>query len=62
MFGLWPAQAPAFAHPANLRGLNARFTDNMDDNAPQEKSPPADLNKLDLSQLSGFSLDRKTHV
>ena len=27
----------------------------MDDNAPQEKSPPADLNKLDLSQLSGFS-------
>ena len=27
----------------------------MDDNAPQEKSPPADLNKIDLSQLSGFS-------
>jgi len=55
VFGLWPAQALAYAHQANLRGLNARFTDNMDDNAPQEKSPPADLNKLDLSQLSGFS-------
>jgi hypothetical protein len=27
----------------------------MDDHAPQEKSPPADLNKIDLSQLSGFS-------
>lgn len=27
----------------------------MDDNAPQEKSPPADLNKIDLSQLNGFS-------
>jgi hypothetical protein len=27
----------------------------MDDNAPQEKSLPADLNKIDLSQLSGFS-------
>ena len=55
MFGLWPAQALALAHKANHRGLNVRFTDNMDDNAPQEKSPPADLNKLDLSQLNGFS-------
>ena len=27
----------------------------MDDNAPQEKSPPADLNKIDLSALSSFS-------
>jgi len=27
----------------------------MDDNAPQEKAPSADLNKIDLSQLSGFS-------
>jgi hypothetical protein len=28
----------------------------MDDNAPQEKAPPAgNLNKIDLSQLSGFS-------
>jgi len=27
----------------------------MDDNAPQEKSPPADLNKIDLTALSGFS-------
>jgi len=55
VFGLGFAQALALAHQANLRGLNVRFTDIMDDNAPQEKSPPADLNKLDLSQLSGFS-------
>ncbi len=27
----------------------------MDDNAPQEKSQPADLNKIDLSALSSFS-------
>src|SRR4051812_25194433 len=28
----------------------------MEDNAPQEKeNPPADFNKLDLSQLQGFS-------
>jgi len=37
------------------RGFTARFPTTMDDNAPQEKSPPADLNKIDLSQLSGFS-------
>src|SRR4051812_40713125 len=27
----------------------------MDDNAPSENNPPADLNKIDLSQLQGFS-------
>ena len=53
--GLSPRTQPLSHHQANLRGPRARFTDIMDDNAPQEKSPPADLNKIDLSQLSGFS-------
>src|SRR4051812_14078664 len=48
---------PALAPPPNLRGhMPAFFSTPMEDNAPQEKeNPPADFNKLDLSQLQGFS-------
>ena len=39
--------------PATTRATPA-FLDDMDDNAPKE-NPPADFNKLDLTQLQGFS-------
>jgi hypothetical protein len=43
-----------FFNQANLAGRSPLFSDDMDDNAPKE-NPPAEFNKLDLSQLQGFS-------
>ncbi len=42
------------APPSNLGGPKASFSDYMDDTVPKEDSPP-DFNKIDLSQLQGFS-------
>jgi hypothetical protein len=41
-------------HLANFVPFRRDFSDYMDDNAPKE-NPPADFNKLDLTQLQGFS-------
>lgn len=44
-----------FTHTkSNHAGHHPLFPDYMDDNAPKE-NPPADFNKLDLTQLQGFS-------
>src|SRR4051812_31365748 len=51
---------PARLHPASryhantFAGSRPLFSDYMDDNAPKE-NPPAGFNKLDLTQLQGFS-------
>jgi hypothetical protein len=46
--------ANSSSSPRQTSRAHARFSDYMDDPAPQE-NPPADFNKLDLSQLQGFS-------